>query len=73
MLGITDVGTHQHKAIFDEHTEISDQKWVIAVKFFREIGVWPDHLGPPPGSTGCRVPEDLLECYGFAKNGRRSA
>jgi hypothetical protein len=27
--------------------EIPDEKWVIAVKFFREIGVWPDHLGPP--------------------------
>jgi hypothetical protein len=29
----------------NEHTEISDEEWVIAVKFFRELGVWPDHLG----------------------------
>jgi hypothetical protein len=38
----------RHKEICDEYRDISDEKWVIAVKFFREIGVWPDHLGPPP-------------------------
>jgi hypothetical protein len=57
----------------NEHTEISDEEWVIAVKFFRELGVWPDHLGPAPGRSGCRAPLDVLESYGFGKTGRRSA
>lgn len=55
------------------HKEIFEEEWFIALKFFREYGVWHDHLGPPPGRGGCRVPVDLLECYGFAKGGRRSA
>jgi hypothetical protein len=33
----------------EEHTKISDDEWVIAVKFFRELGVWGDNLGPPQG------------------------
>jgi hypothetical protein len=44
-----------------------DLEWQIAIKFFRDIGNWPDDLGPPPGSSGCRAPLDLLECYGYAK------
>jgi hypothetical protein len=39
---------------------ISDEEWVIAVKFFRELGVWPDNLGPSPGQSGCRAPLDVL-------------
>jgi hypothetical protein len=57
----------------NEHTEISDEVWVIAVKFFRELGVWADNLGPPPGRSGCRAPLDVLQSYGFGKAGRRSA
>jgi hypothetical protein len=56
-----------------EHAEIPDEEWIIAVKFFRELGVWADNLGPPPGRSGCRVPVDLLESYGLVKTGRRSA
>jgi hypothetical protein len=52
---------------------ISDDEWVIAVVFFRKLGVWPDHLGPPPGQSGCRAPLDVLQAYGFTKTGRRSA
>jgi hypothetical protein len=57
----------------ETHKEISEEKWFIALKFFREYGVWPDHLGPPPGRSGCRVPPDLLESYGFGKARRRSS
>jgi hypothetical protein len=63
---------------------ISDGEWVIALKFFRECGAWPDHLGPPPGESGCRAPIDVLESTVLAKpagdrhsqhrrRGRRSA
>jgi hypothetical protein len=70
--------THAHTAVrlkaeekteIAEHAEIPDEEWVIAVKFFREYGVWRDHLGPPPGQSGCRVPLDVLEQYGFGKAG----
>jgi len=44
-----------------EHPEIPYEEWIIAVKFFRELGVWSDHLGPPPGQSGCCVPVDLLD------------
>jgi hypothetical protein len=56
-----------------EHPEIPYEEWIIAVKFFREYGIWSGHLGPPPGRSGCRVPVDLLESYGLVKTGRRSA
>ena len=47
---------------------ITDDEWVIAVKFFRKLRVWADHLGPPPGQRGCRAPQDVLESYGFGKS-----
>jgi hypothetical protein len=52
---------------------ISDVEWVIAIKLFRECGVWSDDLGPPPGRSGCRVPVDVLESYGYAGATKRSA
>jgi hypothetical protein len=56
-----------------EPKPITEEQWTIAVKFFRDIGVWADHWGPPPGHTGCRAPLELLQSYGFVKAGRRSA
>ena len=56
-----------------EPKPITEEQWTIAVKFFRDIGVWPDDLGPPPDQSGCRAPLDVLESYGFTKAGRRSA
>jgi hypothetical protein len=56
-----------------EPKPITDEKWTIAVKFFRDIGVWPDDLGPPPDQSGCRAPLDVLGSYGFVKAGRRTA
>ena len=59
----------QETRIAPKSKPITDEEWVIAVKFFRELGVWPDDLGPPPNQSGC----DLLELYGYAKAGKRSA
>ena len=63
----------QETRVSPKSKPISDEEWVIAVKFFQDLGVWADDLGPPPGHSGCRAPLDLLECFGFAKVGRRSA
>jgi hypothetical protein len=46
---------------------ICTSEWQIALKFFELTDNWPDHLGPAPGRGGCRVPPDLLECYGLSR------
>lgn len=35
------------------------------VDFFRRVGRWNAAYGPEPGQSGCRVPPEILEKYGY--------
>jgi hypothetical protein len=43
------------------------KNWPVLVKLWKECGVWPDHIGPPPECSDCMVPADVLKSYGYAK------
>lgn len=45
-----------------------------ALKLFSRTGVWSKHAPcPEPGHTGCTVPPELFEKYGFLPDGRKMA
>jgi uncharacterized protein YdaU (DUF1376 family) len=35
-------------------------RWFSHVKLFVENGIWPDYLGPKPGTDGCKAPDWLI-------------
>src|ERR1700730_14543153 len=45
--GVGDSGSHGYGRQLAKTREISEEEWFLAAKFFREYGIWPDHLGPP--------------------------
>jgi hypothetical protein len=64
-----------------EKMPLCDSEWLLAVKLFRDIGVWPDDLGPSPRFPGCKAPPHILKASrndgvlekAFASEAKRAA
>jgi hypothetical protein len=44
----------------------TDEQWIIAVKLYRDAGVWSAD-GPSPDCYGCQAPADVLEMFGYGR------
>ena len=44
---------------------IAPEHWVLMIQLWKQAGVWPQTLGPPPGRVGCACPGDILQTAGY--------
>ena len=48
-----------------DDADLTDDMWHSQIKTWEDFGHWPPEYGNPPGNTGCKVPNHILEERGY--------